>query len=362
MNRVTKIVLFSVIALFIVGIALYPTIKKNLSNEKKAQATFAPPAGGGAGRGMPLNVNVKIIQPESLLDVIRISTANIIPDEEVELTFESAGKITEIYFKEGSQVKKGQLLAKVNDKPLQAELQKLQTQIPLAEDRVFRQKSLLEKDAVSKEAYEQVSTELDKLKADIDLVKARIAQTELRAPFDGVVGLRNVSEGAYASPTTIITSLTKIIPLKVEFSVNEKQADFIRAGTNITFQTPPDLAVYKATIYALESRLDQNTYTLKARAIYPNTSGRLKPGRSASVEIQSNEIKNALVIPNEAIIAEMGRDIAYIYSEGKAKQVELIKGIRSESNIQILEGLNPGDTLIISGVMQLRDGLQVIIN
>ncbi|MDR0505243.1 MAG: efflux RND transporter periplasmic adaptor subunit [Dysgonamonadaceae bacterium] len=359
MNRTVKIILIIVIILFIAGIILYPSLKKDKDVEPQK---VSMPASGGVGKGTPLNINVKVIQPEALLDIIRVSTANIIPDEEVELTFESPGKITDIFFQEGSHVNRGQLLAKVNDKPLQAELQKLQAQIPLFEDRVFRQKSLLEKDAVSKEAYEQVDTELNKLNADIELVKARIAQTELRAPFDGIVGLRNVSEGAYASPTTVITSLTKIIPLKVEFSVNEKQADFIGPGTNIIFQTPPDLATYKATIYAVESRLDQNTYTLKVRAIYPNTSGRLRPGRSANVEIQTGEIKNALVIPSEAIIAEMGRDIAYIYSGGKAKQVELIKGIRTESNIQILEGLNQGDTLIISGIMQLRDGLSVSID
>jgi membrane fusion protein (multidrug efflux system) len=360
MKKSAKIILFSIIALLILLIVLYPSIKKRFVGEKSAQPVSAPYLGSRGGA--PLNINAKVIKPEALIDMIRISTANIIPDEEVDLTFESSGMITDIYFQEGLAVKKGQLLAKVNDKPLQAELQKLQAQIPLAEDRVFRQKSLLEKDAVSKEAYEQVSTELEKLHADLELVKARIAQTELRAPFDGVIGLRNVSEGAYASPTTIVTHLTKITPLKVEFSVNEKQADFIGPGTKITFQTPPDLAVYQAVIYAVESRLDQNTYTLKARARYPNSSGRMKPGRSANVEIHSGEIKNALVIPNEAIIAEMGHDIAYIYSEGKAKQIEVIKGIRSESNIQILEGLNPGDTLIISGVMQLRDGLPVTID
>jgi membrane fusion protein (multidrug efflux system) len=108
--------------------------------------------------------------------------------------------------------------------------------------------------------------------------------------------------------------------------------------------------------------VDVNTHTLKARALYPNTNGKLKPGVMASMEILSNEITDALVVPNEAVIAEMGRDIAYIYSGGKAKQVELKKGIRTESNIQILEGLNSGDTLIISGVMQLRDGLSVTID
>ena len=139
-----------------------------------------------------LNVNAKIIKPQLLKDEIKIS-GSLLPDEEVDLSFETSGKIIEINFEEGSQVKKGQLLAKVNDRPLQAQLQRLVAQLKLAEDRVFRQNALLERDAVSKEAYEQVKTELATLNADIDLIEANIAQTELRAPFDGVIGLRQVS-------------------------------------------------------------------------------------------------------------------------------------------------------------------------
>ena len=363
MNKNTKIILFSAIVLLIAGMALYPTIKKKFNKENallEAPVTGRP--AGGGGRGTPLNVNAKIVMPETLENVLPRTTAYIIPDEDVDLTFESSGKITGIFFKEGTEVKKGQLLAKINDKPLQAELQKLQAQIPLAENRVFRQKELLEKDAVSKEAFEQVTTELDKLHADIELIKARISQTELVAPFDGNIGLRNVSEGAYVSPLTIITSLTKTIPLKLEFSVNEKQADFIFPGMEIYFQPDGDLSFYKATVYAIESRVENVLYTLKIRALYPNTNGRLRPGRSARLEIRSNPLHNSLTAPSESIIKEMGRDIVYIYSGGRAKQVSLELGMRTESHTQILNGLNPGDTLIISGVMQLRDGMPVKID
>ncbi|GHV56011.1 MexH family multidrug efflux RND transporter periplasmic adaptor subunit [Bacteroidia bacterium] len=363
MNKTTRILLFAIIALLIAGMALYPVISKKIKGEKQpAEITNTPaPRPGGGGRGMPLNVAVKIIKPENLVDVIR-TTGNLVPDEDVDLTFETSGKITNIYFQEGSMVKKGDLLAKVNDKPLQAELSKLEAQIPLAEDRVFRQKSLLEKDAVSKEAYEQVTTELEKLHADIELAKARIAQTELRAPFDGVIGLRQVSEGTYASPTTVVAPLTKIIPLKIEFSVNERYTNLIRQGTHISFHVPPDLNNYTAQVYAVESRVDLKTRTLKARALYANPNGRLTPGRTASIEIKSNEIVNALTLPNEAIIAEMGRDIAYLYSEGKARQIEVVKGLRTASDVQALQGLHAGDTLIVTGVMQLRDGLPVKID
>ena len=361
MNKSTKIILFAAIALFIAGIILYPAIKKQLKKEGAAREAPDSRGSSGGGRGKSLNVNVKIIKPETLTDIFRF-TAMTIPDEEVDLSFESPGKITGIFFQEGSSVKKGELLAKVNDLPLQAELRKLQAQIPLTEDRVFRQKSLLEKDAVSKEAYEQVVTELDKLNADIELTKAKIAQTELIAPFDGIIGLRNVSEGAYVSSSTIVTSLTKIIPLKIEFSVNEKQADNVFPGKEITFQPDADPSVYQAAIYAKETRVDPKTYTLRVRALYPNLNGRMRPGRSASVEVRSNSIDNSLTAPSESIIKEMGHDIAYIYSGGKAKQVTLEIGMRTESSVQIINGLNSGDTLIVSGVMQLRDGLPIIID
>jgi membrane fusion protein (multidrug efflux system) len=363
MNKATRILLFTIIILLIAGMALYPVVWKKLKSEMPPEEIANAPAPRSSfGRGTPLNVAVKMVQPEHLVDAIPGLTANLIPDEEVDLTFETSGKITDIYFREGSMVKKGDLLAKVNDKPLQAELSKLEAQIPLAEDRVFRQKALLEKDAVSKEAYEQVTTELEKLHADIDLAKARIAQTELRAPFDGEIGLRQVSEGTYASPTTVVASLTKIVPLKIEFSVNERHANLIHPGTHLSFQVEADLRTYTAQVYAVESRVDLKTRTLKARALYPNADGRLIAGRTANVIIKANEIVNALTIPNEAIIAEMGRDVAYLYSEGKARQIEVVKGIRTESHVQALQGLHAGDTLIVTGVMQLRDGLPVIID
>ena len=361
MNKQTKWIIVVIIVLFILGMALYPTIKRTYfsqnSNAKKEQA---PIAGGGQQRRL-LNVDVKVIKYEELNDIFR-TTGSLVPDEEVDLSFETSGKITDIYFAEGSAVKKGNLLAKVNDAPLQAELKKLEAQVPLATDRVFRQKSLLEKDAVSQETYEQVSTELEKLNADIEFVKSRIIQTELRAPFDGIIGLRQVSEGAYASPTTVIAKLTKIIPLKLEFSINEKQANDVKRGTNLSFRVDGDLTTYRASVYAVEPQLDLKTRTMKTRAIYPNSGGRLKPGRTASIEIKLKEIKNALTVPSEAIIAEMGRDIAYIYKGGKAQQVVLKKGLRTEVDVQIIDGIHPGDTLIVTGVMQLRDDMPVKID
>lgn len=358
MTKKNKIILYSAIGLLILGMALFPTIKRSIKKEENRPA--AAQSGGGGGQRSPLLVNGLVLQYGTLNDVFRTKGV-LLPDEEVDLSFETPGKITNIYFKEGSYVRQGQLLAKINDKPLQAEVKKLETQLPLANERVFRQKTLLEKDAVSQETYEVVVTELEKLKADIDLIKTRIAQTELRAPFSGIIGLRQVSVGAYASPTTIVSKLTKISPLKLEFSVNERQINEIKPGTRLSFSIDNDEVQYDASVYAIESQLDAQTLSMKARASYANPGGKLKAGQSATIEIRLRQITNTLVVPSIATIAEMGRDIAFIYKDGKAKQVVLTKGLRTENSVQVVSGLSVGDTLLTTGVMQLRDGMQIKI-
>ena len=354
MTKRTRIILFSAIGILILGMALYPTIKKSIKKDEKMPVS-AP--GGGAGQRNPLVVNGLVLNYGTLNDVFRTKGV-LLPDEEVDLSFEMSGKITNIQFNEGTFVKQGQLLAKINDKPLQAELKKLETQLPLANERVFRQKTLLEKDAVSQETYEVVVTDLEKLKADIELIKTRIAQTELRAPFSGIIGLRQVSVGAYASPSTIVSKLTKISPLKLEFSVNERQIDDIKPGTPLKFSIENDKVQYEASVYAIESQLDA-LLSLKARARYANPGGKLKAGQSASIEIRMRQITNTIVAPSIATVAEMGRDIAFIYKDGKAKQVVLAKGLRTENSVQVISGLSVGDTLLTTGVMQLRDGMTV---
>ena len=307
-----------------------------------------------------LNINAVVVRPRMLTDEVPI-IGSLIPDEEVNLSFETSGKIVEINFEEGTTVQKGQLLAKVNDRPLQAQLQRLVSQLKLAEDRVFRQDALLKRDAVSQEAYEQVKTELATLNADIESVEAQIAQTELRAPFDGIIGLRQVRVGTYASPTTIVAKLTKISPLKLEFSVSERYARDIQVGTNLTFTLEGSLDTYHAQVYARESSLDINTHTLTVRALYPNPSG-IMPGRYASITLKRQEYKDALAIPSQAIVPEMGKDKVFLYRSGKAEPVEIVTGIRTDALVQAVKGLAAGDTVIISGTQQLRTGMDVTID
>lgn len=357
MNHKIRWGIYIALGLCLAGGGIYPF----LADPPKSTGDASTSEKNTPRTNRPLNVNGLIIREQALTDEISTS-GSLQPDEEVQLSFETSGKITHIHFKEGNPVRKGQLLAKVNDGPLLAQLDKLQSQVKLAEDRVFRQNALLLKDAISKEAYEQVKTDLATLNAEIDLVKANIRQTELRAPFDGIIGLRQVSEGAYASPTTVVATLTKVSPLKINFSVPEKYAGEMRNGTPLTFTISDKLTEYKATVYATESKVDPETRTLAVRALYPNREGIILPGQYATVKIKMREIPKALAIPTQSIVPEMGISKVFLYKNGKSMPVEVQTGLRTDALIQILQGLSPGDTLITSGTLQLRTGLPITLD
>ena len=341
MNKKTKWGIIILVGTGIIGGGIYSQLPKK--NDELTAADKIMSGKSKKGRQV-LNVNAKIIKPQSLTDEFT-TTGVLLPDEEVDLSFETSGKIVEINFEEGTSVKKGQLLAKVNDRQLQAQLQRLVSQLKLAEDRVFRQDALLKRDAVSKEAYEQVKTDLATLNAD-----------------NGIIGLRQVSIGTYASPTTVVAKLTKIAPLKVEFSVPERYAKQIKKGTNLNFSVEGNLDAFGAQVYAVESAIDPNLHQFTARALYPNVKHILLPGRYASVLLKKDEIENAIAIPTEAIVPEMGKDKVYLYKSGKAEPVDIITGIRTASEVQVIRGLHMGDNIIISGTLQLRTGLAVTLD
>ena len=355
MNKITKYGIIGGIVVACVALAYNAFMPKENSDLKEA------PAKERKQQGQALNVRGVVIGEQLITDALAMS-GSLVPDEEVSLSFETSGKITDIYFKEGSMVEKGQLLAKINDAPLQAELRRKEAQLRLMQDRVFRAKALLEKEAVSKEAFQEAEANLSALKAEIDGVKAEIAQTELRAPFSGVIGLRQVSVGAYATTQTAVAMLTKRSPLKVEFSVPERYAGTLPDGASLEFTVEGDLTPRMAKVYASDSRVDENTRTFTVRALYDNKDGKLVPGRYASVRLTTREYSNALAVPSEAIVSEMGIDKVYLYRNGKAEPVEITKGLRTDAQVQVLRGLSVGDTVITSGTMQLRAGQKVRVN
>jgi membrane fusion protein (multidrug efflux system) len=356
----TKWLPLTLIAIVIIGMIVYPKISdsnESSKNENEGKSVSSDTPKEKKKKDKKLYVNYEIIHTEPISENVN-TTGTLIPDEEVDLTFETSGKVTHIYFKEGSLVKKGQVLAKVNDLPLQAQLKKLTAQLPLAENRVFRQKSLLEKDAVSQESFEQVTTELEQLKAEVELVKSQIEQTELKAPFDGYIGLRSASEGSYVTTGIHIARLTKISPMKVNFSIPERYASLIRPGMDVKFSSD-NSQTEKAEVYALEATIDQNTHTRDVRAQFPNANRKWMPGTYVSIEIPLKSIQNAISIPSQSLVPEMGIDKVYLYKNGQAQPATVKIGIRTDARIQVVEGLNIGDTLITSGTLQLRTGSKV---
>ncbi|TVR41359.1 MAG: efflux RND transporter periplasmic adaptor subunit [Bacteroidia bacterium] len=355
MNKTIRFFINIAILTLLIGIIAYPKVKPFLFSGGSTETEFRPQ------QRPSLRVSGIIISPTLVRDEVR-STGNLLPDEEVDLAFETSGKVIGIYFQEGSHVKEGDLLAKMNDRHLQAQLQKLQAQRRLLVEREFRQRSLLERDAISQEAYDQAVTELETLDADVELLKARIAETEVRAPFDGVVGLRYLSEGSFASPSTRLAKLIKISPLKLEFTIPERYAGDIEPGFPVLFSVDGILEPLEAEVYAVNPIVDERTRTIRVRALYDNVEEVLKPGRFASITLQLAEMQEAIAIPSEALIPEMEGDRVFVYRSGRAHPIYVRTGIRMEDRVQILEGLSFGDTLLTTGVLQLRQGISIVLD
>ncbi|MEE0690417.1 MAG: efflux RND transporter periplasmic adaptor subunit [Bacteroidaceae bacterium] len=355
MNKITK---WSIVGVIVLG-SSFLAYQHLMPHENKEMKEAPKEAGNRQSKA--LNVRAVVLSQQGLTDGIFVS-GSLVPDEEVNLSFESSGKITDIFFKEGTHVEKGELLAKINDAPLQADLRKKQAQVKLMQDRLFRAKALLEKEAVSKEAFQEAEANLAALEAEIEGVEAQIEQTELRAPFSGIIGLRQVSVGAYATTTTEVATLTKTAPLKVEFNVPERYAGMLPEGTELTFTAEGDLTTRNAKVYASDSRVDPETRTFAIRAIYPNADGKLIPGRYVNVNLVTQRFENTLAVPSEAIVSEMGIDKVFVCKNGKAQPVEIAKGLRTDAMVQVLRGLVPGDTVITSGTMQLRSGQNVVVS
>ncbi|HCI55907.1 MAG TPA: efflux RND transporter periplasmic adaptor subunit [Bacteroidales bacterium] len=353
MNKGLRTTIIFIIIVLAAALIFYPKLKPFVKSKLSKRSKEAIPV---RLQQQPLTVSGLILSPEQMSELVK-SIGTLHPDEEVDLSFETSGKIVNINFQEGTRVKKGDLLAKINDRPLQAQLEKLLAQKKFAEQKEFRQRNLLDKDAISQENYDQIQTEVQALQADINLITARISETELRAPFDGIIGLRYISEGAYATPSTKIARLVKISPIKIEFSIPERYEKEIKIGYPIKFSIDGVNSEFNASVYAIDPKIELNTRTLVLRALYPNRYEELKPGRYAGITLTLSQIKNAVAIPTEALIAEIEGEKVFVNRSGRAQSIKVETGLRTESKIQIKSGLKFGDTLLITGILQLRQGL-----
>lgn len=307
------------------------------------------------GKLHPVTVTAYIVKPQKLDNKIFIS-GTLLSNEEVTLMPEVAGKVSAILFKEGSAVKKGDLLVKINDDDLQAQLKKLQLQEKLASEKETRQKKLLAINGISQEEYDASLTQLNSIAADIEVLKAQIAKTQITAPFDGKVGLKNISEGSYITPGKQIAAMQQTDPMKLDFFVPEKYASLVKVNGQLVFTTEATNEKYYAVVIAVEPKVETSTRTIQVRAKTDNKSGRLFSGSFVRIEFSLEETENALMIPTESIIPILKGQKIFVSRGGKAEEVKVETGLRIENKVQILKGVQPGDTVITTGIMQLKQG------
>ncbi len=302
-----------------------------------------------------------IVKPVPL-DNRLIIPGTILPNEQIEVRSELSGRIEELNFTEGTFVKKGALLVKVDDSELLAQLQKLNAQIDQARADQQRKKQLIEVNGITQEEYDSSVTAVKELEADIDLIKTRISKSNIRAPFDGYVGLRMASPGAYVTNGDIISTLVETNPAKIEFNVPEKYAGGIRKGMEVTFTLAGQDKHFSGKVYASDPMIDPASRALKVRALCGNPENRLMPGAFVELSLALEKINDALMVPTLALVPLLNSENVYLIRNGKAMLKQVSTGTRTENRIQITGGVQAGDTLAITGLLAMRNGMQVNIS
>ncbi|HEY4617269.1 MAG TPA: efflux RND transporter periplasmic adaptor subunit [Flavobacterium sp.] len=310
------------------------------------------------GKPKAMRLSGIVVQPQTFDNNLSLS-GSIEANEQVEIRSEVSGIVESINFQEGSNVSKGQLLFKVNDSELRAQLSQANTKESLASENERRARLLLQKEAISQEEYDMARAEHASTRAQSQLIKAQIAKTAVRAPFSGRIGLRAISKGTYITPAVLVANLVNIGKLKITFSIPEKYATQVKKNTTIRFTVAGSTDTYTATVYAIEPTIEITTRTLQVRAIADNKDGKLLPGTFANVELPLDVIKDAIVVPSQAVIPIQNGKKVFISDMGKAKEIMVETATRTDASLLILSGLKAGDTVITTGVMSLKNDVPV---
>jgi membrane fusion protein (multidrug efflux system) len=346
----TGIVLLIVV---LIAVFILPKLLKETETESKIEKS--------GGRGKPMEVRGLILKPQLFKDKIN-TTGTLQAYEEVELRVETSGKITSIFFSEGDFIHEGKLLLKVNDAELQAQLKKAELRKQIIVDKEYRQRMLLSKNATSQEIYDAALNELNGVDADIELLKAQIDKTEIRAPFDGIVGLRYVSVGAFINSSTKIALFQRLDQIKIDFSIPERYYGSVKSGSSITFSLQGSEKKYQAKIYAVQPKVDVETRTLQLRGVINNPRREIPTGAFVKIELEFNNSPNALLVPSIAVIPDITGHKIFLYKSGRVFPATIDIGARDETNVQILSGAKEGDTVIVSGIVNMRPNAPVTIS
>ncbi len=316
--------------------------------------------GPSAGAAAAFKVEGMVLEPQEFAENLSL-TGTLEGDELIEIRSEISGIVESINFQEGGKVSKGQVLFRVNDSEMRAQLAKTKTAEGLAAENERRAQLLLDKEAISQEEYDFAKAELQSAKAETQLINAQLAKATVRAPFSGTIGLRYISEGTYVTPATPIATLVNTNELKITFSVPEKYSSQVGVGRELTFTTSNSNEEHSAVIYAVEPQVDLATRTLKMRARIDNREGKLIPGTFANVFLPLEVVEDALMVPAEALIPIQNGKKIFVARKGVAKEIEVETGARTVKDVQVLRGLKAGDTILTSGVMVLKDGSPIDI-
>ncbi|MEZ4828970.1 MAG: efflux RND transporter periplasmic adaptor subunit [Bacteroidia bacterium] len=312
------------------------------------------PAASKAG-AIPVNI---YLAKEEITDNTVYASGTVIANEDVELKSEVSGRLIKLYFKEGSYVQKGQLIAKLNDDELVAQLKKLDYEEQLAKQIEARQKKLLDINAISKEEYDIAMNQVNTLSADKELLQVQLAKTSIKAPFSGRIGLKNISEGAYITPAVIIAQITQTSPVKIDFPIPEKYATLVKAGQNVSFTMDGSDEIFEASVLAVDPKVNEDLRTLMIRASFNNAKGALLPGMFVRVTVPLGSEKS-IMVPSEAIVPILKGKKVYVMKDGKAVEAIVQTGLRTDKAVQVLGGLSVGDSVIVSGLMTVKENSPV---
>ncbi len=324
--------------------------------EKEKMTANSP----GPARNAPLQVEAFTVKSRNLNESLEVP-GTLMAFEETEIRPEISGRLVGLYVQDGANVQKGALMAKLFDEDLQAQLKKLAVQLEIAKKTFERQSELLKIQGISQQEVDLSELQVNNIKADMELVRVSISKTEIRAPYSGRLGLRNISPGAYITPTNIITTISQVNQLKLDFSVPEKYGELFAKGRTINFGIAGSDRNYQAAVAATQSSVEAATRSLIVRAVVNSGQGPLLPGAFAKVKLKLGGNEKSLIVPTQAVIPQARNKQVIVYKNGSPDFRIVETGIRDSSYIQILEGLSEGDTVVTTGLLAIRPESKLVL-
>ncbi len=306
---------------------------------------------------LPVPVDVIIAEKVNFPSSVEVNGVTL-SMEMIELHPEISGRLTYLNIPDGATVKAGTVLAKINDADLQAQLEQQKVQLDLANKTEKRLKELLAVNGVNQSDYDAALSQVNTINANIKVLNAQIDKTVVRAPFSGKLGLRMVSPGAYVTPQTLLGTLHQSDKIKIDFTVPEFYENLVKVGNTVIVETNESDEKQTAVISAIEPQINVETRNVKVRAMLKN--GNVSPGTFVKVLITKNEL--GIVVPSNALIPDASSNQVVIVRKNKAVFVNVETGIRNADVVELLKGVNSGDTIIVSGVLFVRPNALVKIN